>query len=220
MNTCVQSNVCLVGIALGAIVTSAVQGQTVELKSAHLSVLEGAERDRFLAAHNAARKAVEVDPVRWSDEVSKVALDSLEQQKEQLIEAAKEGWDEKQVPLPAHRADTKHGENVAGWVGSGQQPTELAVTYWLREKAAFDKLNKDSDYRVGDEEGQTEVDDNGQERPVIVGHYTAIVWRATRHIGAARLEFTLADERGDARRYVAIICNYSPPGNRHGDKPY
>jgi hypothetical protein len=73
---------------------------------------------------------------------------------------------------------------------------------------------------VGDEEGKTEKDALGNERPIIVGHYTAIVWRATTHIGAAKLSFELMDEQGKKRSYEAIVCNYNPPGNRQGEKPY
>ena len=75
----------------------------------------------------------------------------------------------------------------------------------MREKAAFEKLNASAPYRVGDEGGKTETDSTGQERPIIVGHYTAIVWRATTHIAAARLEFELADDQGNARTYSAIV---------------
>jgi pathogenesis-related protein 1 len=209
--------ICLLWL-VGA--SSGVVAETVEVKSVRLGVLEGAEKERFLAAHNDARKMVEVDPVHWSDELGKYAFESLEQQKEALIDGAKEGWDKRQVALPKHRAETKYGENVAGWAGSGVQTAERAVHLWLSEKAAFEKLNADGSYRVGDEAGKTEPDSQGQERPVIVGHYTAIVWRTTEQIGAAKLEFELADEQGNARRYVAIVCNYSPPGNWRGEKPY
>src|SRR4051794_21175255 len=122
----------------------------VELKSSRLTVLTGEEREQFLAAHNAARSKVGVEPVDWSDEISKQALQSLQQQKDALIDAAKEGWTEGLAVLPKHRTDTDYGENVAGWVGGRSKPAELAVELWLREKDAFDKLNAGGPYRVGD----------------------------------------------------------------------
>jgi len=173
-----------------------------------------------LAAHNVARRAVEVDPVSWSDEVSKVALESLEQQKEALIGGAQEGWTKRQIALPRHRTGGKFGENVAGWAGSRAKTAEWAVDLWLREKAAFDKLNGSAPYRVGDEEGKSEIDSTGRERSVVVNHYTAIVWRGTKQIGAAKLDFELVDAQGNVRSYAVIICNYNPPGNRRGEKPY
>jgi len=215
----VPLNNWLIGLVIAAVATYEVHAQTIELKSSQLRFLEGTERERFLAAHNAARNAVGVDPVGWSDELGTYAVQSLEQQKDALIEEAKEGWAEGRVALPNHRADAKYGENVAAWAGTKVKPAEFAVELWLREKSAFEKLNENGLYRVGDEEGKAEIDDKGQERPIVVGHYTSIVWRATKKIGAAKFAFELTDGC-TSRTYVAIICNCNPPGNRRGEKPY
>ena len=196
------------------------KSQTIELRSVMVSALNGPERERFLARHNVARQKVGVDPVEWSDELSKYALESITQQKDALIGAAKEGWAKGLAVMPKHRVDDSYGENVAGWVGGRSQSAELAVNLWLGEKATFDKLNAIAPYRVGDAESKSETDATGKERPIVVGHYTAIVWRATKQIGAAKLSFDLIDGQGNVRSYVAIICNYSPPGNRRGEKPY
>src|SRR5439155_26764384 len=107
--------------------TTEAYSPTVELNALDLSVLTGAERERFLAAHNDARRAVGVDPVDWSDELSNDALVSLEQQKEALLDAAKEGWAKGEAVLPRHRADSSYGENVAGWVGTRPQSADRAV---------------------------------------------------------------------------------------------
>jgi pathogenesis-related protein 1 len=207
-------------LSLATIAPQASPAQPVTLKSVELRVLEGAERQRFLAAHNKARTEVGVDSVNWSDDLGLYALDSLKQQQDKLIDAAKEGWTTWRIALPAHRADLEFGENIAGWVGKTGASAERAVQMWLREKTAFDKLNANAAYRVGDEEGRSAIDDQGRERPIIVGHYTAIVWRATQQIGAAKLLFELVDDRGETRTYTAVICNYAPPGNRRGEQPY
>jgi hypothetical protein len=161
-----------------------------------------------------------VAAVAWSSDLSEEALESLRKQRDALVAAAKDGWKDGLVVLPGHSADTVNGENIAGWVGRRSHSAEYAVELWLREKTAFDKLNENGTYRVGDEEGQAETDELGKERPIVVGHYTAIVWKATRQIGAAKLSFDLADEKGTLRRYEAIVCHYSPAGNRRGEKPY
>ncbi|CAI9765746.1 unnamed protein product [Fraxinus pennsylvanica] len=44
------------------------------------------------------------------------------------------------------------------------------------------------------------------------GHYTQIVWKNTRRIGCARL----VCDTGDA----FMTCNYYPPGNYIGERPY
>jgi cell wall-associated NlpC family hydrolase len=205
-------------LLMTAVLAPGLWAQSIELKSAQLANLEGKERERFVAAHNTARKAVGVAPVEWSNELAKPAALALEQQKESLIQAAKERWSEGGVALPRHTPDAKYGENIAGWAGSTVRPAEFAVDLWLSEKAAFDKLNVDHSYRTGDEEGKSEIDPQGRERPIVVGHYTAVIWRATKQIGAAQLQFELTDGC-TTRSYFAIICNYDPPGNRRGEKP-
>jgi pathogenesis-related protein 1 len=205
-------------VALG--IVNQANSQTIELRSVELSVLKGAERERFLAAHNVARKEVGVDPVQWSDELSNMALKSLAQQKEALIDQAKTEWSKERAVIPKHRPDSNVGENVAGWVGKRSTSAELAIAFWLKEKAAFDRLNSTEPYRVGDEKDKVEIDAKGGERPIVVGHYTAIVWRTTRFIGAAKLSFVLVDDEGHLRNYAAIVCNYSPVGNRLGEAPY
>ncbi|KAJ6759314.1 hypothetical protein OIU74_025899 [Salix koriyanagi] len=45
------------------------------------------------------------------------------------------------------------------------------------------------------------------------GHYTQIVWRETKRIGCARVDCF-------GGRGVFMTCNYDPPGNYIGEKPY
>lgn len=45
------------------------------------------------------------------------------------------------------------------------------------------------------------------------GHYTQMIWRATREIGCA------VAKRKDIPGYIAL-CRYSPSGNTIGEKPY
>lgn len=215
-----RANLNTILVLVAGAIPSVATGQMVELLDVRLNQLEGAQREQFLAAHNVARKEVMVAPVGWSNELSKHAHESLELQKDALIDAAKQGWTKRQMALPEHRRESQYGENLAAWAGTKAPPAEWAVGRWLKEKQTFDKLDAKSPYRVGDEEGQSEVDDAGQEQPLVVGHYTAIVWRATTEIGAAKLEFTLSDGKGDRRTYVAIVCAYNPPGNRRGERPY
>jgi len=224
------------GMGIAAGLVDARGEEKVEARGTKLSVLQGAERERFLAAHNAARNAVGVEAVTWSEEVAAYALEGLVEQQETLIKEAKDGWKEGGIALPEHRKDLKHGENIAAWMGSGNlQGAERAVEMWLREKAAFDRLNAVKPYRVGDEKvpetkapdakapdgkEQPEGKEKEKKEPIVVGHYTQIVWRETKQIGAAKLSFELVDEKGIARSFVGIVCNYHPPGNRTGEKPF
>lgn len=199
-------------------VPNATATEPPRLLAASAVVLQGPERDRFVAAHTAARKPLAVDPLTWSDALAAEALESLQQQQETLIRAAQDGWATGQIPLPTHRTDHKYGENIAAWAGSSRPPAERAVALWLREKSVFNLLNSLGSYRVGDELPSIAAPEK-EHQPLIVGHYTQLIWRSTRQLGAAQLTFDLADDHA-TRHYVAIICNYDPPGNRYGERPY
>ena len=43
------------------------------------------------------------------------------------------------------------------------------------------------------------------------GHYTQLVWKNTSQIGCAKAE---------CRGNIIVVCNYDPPGNVMGQKPY
>jgi len=189
------------------------------VSNSNATILQGAERERFVAAHNAARKAVAVDPLTWSDDLAAESLQALQQQRETIIREARDGWAAGRIPLPAHRTDHQYGENIAAWAGSSRQPAEHAVALWLREKPVFNLLNALGSYHVGDELPPIAASDKDPSPPLIVGHYTQLIWRSTHRLGAAQLSFDLADDHA-TRHYVAIICSYDPPGNRLGEEPY
>jgi uncharacterized protein YkwD len=44
-----------------------------------------------------------------------------------------------------------------------------------------------------------------------VGHYTQMVWRNTRQVGCAKVS---------CQGRIIIVCNYDPPGNVIGQRPY
>jgi pathogenesis-related protein 1 len=43
------------------------------------------------------------------------------------------------------------------------------------------------------------------------GHYTQVVWKDTTHVGCAKAE---------CKGNMLVVCNYDPPGNVLGQKPY
>lgn len=87
-----------------------------------------------------------------------------------------------------------YGENIFWGSGNGWTPSQ-AVAAWVAEKKWY---NYWSNSCSGNQE---------------CGHYTQIVWRKTRRIGCARV--TCFGGRG-----VFMTCNYDPPGNYIGEKPY
>jgi uncharacterized protein YkwD len=48
------------------------------------------------------------------------------------------------------------------------------------------------------------------------GHYTQMVWKGTTKIGAG----SAVVQQGRFKGLVVVVCNYDPPGNIIGEKPY
>ena len=60
------------------------------------------------------------------------------------------------------------------------------VAMWVDEKRDYDKLNSDKldsvkPFVIGDENGKLDE----QQQPIVIGHYTQIIWHSTKHVGAA-----------------------------------
>jgi pathogenesis-related protein 1 len=86
----------------------------------------------------------------------------------------------------------QYGENL--FIGTvGHYGTADAVRAWASEK---------SSYRGG------AIHASGFAR---IGHYTQMVWRETRKIGCATAV---------CRNNLIVVCNYDPPGNFVGQRPY
>ncbi|XP_010448371.1 PREDICTED: pathogenesis-related protein PR-1-like [Camelina sativa] len=115
-------------------------------------------------------------------------------------------WDEKIASYAAWWANQRrydcsmthstgpYGENLFWGSGSDFTPT-FAVESWTVEAQSYNHMT------------------NSCEGSGMCGHYTQIVWRETRLLGCARV----VCENGAG---VFITCNYDPPGNYVGEKPY
>ncbi|MCS6813066.1 MAG: pathogenesis-related family 1 protein [Cyanobacteria bacterium] len=89
-----------------------------------------------------------------------------------------------------HRRDSPYGENLFWGQGRRWSPTEV-VNDWGSEV-------KDYDYATNSCRG-------------VCGHYTQVVWRDTTEVGCG------VARSGNQEIWV---CNYNPPGNYLGRKPY
>jgi pathogenesis-related protein 1 len=145
----------------------------------------------MLAAHNEARATARPAP--------KPPLPSLQWS----AEAAKvaEAW--------AARCTFEHnaergafGENLAA-ATPGAWKTADVVKDWAGEAAHY------------------ELGRNACARGKVCGHYTQLVWRNTTHVGCAKRTCTKNSPFGkDFPTWDFWVCNYSPPGNVMGQKPY
>jgi pathogenesis-related protein 1 len=96
-----------------------------------------------------------------------------------------------------HRPDTgewrqEHGENL--FMGTaGYYGVADAVGAWVSEKKYY--------------KGGTLTSGNWHAS----GHYTQVVWKDTMHLGCAKIA---------CKGNIIVVCNYDPPGNFLGQKPY
>ena len=89
-----------------------------------------------------------------------------------------------------HNPKTPHGENLYEITGAQALPDEV-VRAWASEA-------RDYDYRSNRCKGTC-------------GHYTQIVWRDTKEVGCGAA--------GGIKRQI-WVCEYDPPGNVIGQRPY
>ncbi|PRQ22202.1 hypothetical protein RchiOBHm_Chr6g0247681 [Rosa chinensis] len=85
-----------------------------------------------------------------------------------------------------------YGENLAK--STGDLSGTSAVNLWVREKAYYD------------------YNPNTCASGKVCGHYTQVVWRNSVRVGCAKVR---CNNGG-----TFIGCNYDPPGNYVGQKPY
>jgi uncharacterized protein YkwD len=91
-----------------------------------------------------------------------------------------------------HPQDEIYGENLV-WSSRRSLSPEQVVAVWGAESANYDYTG------------------NQCARNEVCGHYTQVVWRITTTVGCASARC----DKGEV-----WVCNYDPPGNWVGEKPY
>ncbi|KAB1208617.1 Basic form of pathogenesis-related protein 1 [Morella rubra] len=84
-----------------------------------------------------------------------------------------------------------YSENIAGGIAS--TTAVEGVNLWVEEKKFYDYKSNSC---VGGE----------------CRHYTQVIWRDTKYVGCARVYCKTGG--------IFIICDYDPPGNNDGERPY
>jgi pathogenesis-related protein 1 len=92
----------------------------------------------------------------------------------------------------------KYGENL--YAGTAEPKGASVVDSWASEVA-------DYDYASGKCSG-------------VCGHYTQVVWRNSTELGCGYAKCTTGSPFGSSKTWYNWVCQYNPPGNYVGQKPY
>ncbi|HWU54254.1 MAG TPA: CAP domain-containing protein [Rhizomicrobium sp.] len=140
---------------------------------------------RILAAHNRERENLGLEPLSWNPALAQ----SAQRWADHLAQTGRFEH------APENHA-APEGENL--WAGTrGYYSPEAMVNAWIREKRFF---------RPGafpDNSTTGKVED--------IGHYTQVVWRATRQVGCAEAASASED---------ILVCRYAEAGNYRGEQPF
>ncbi|KAL0387127.1 UNVERIFIED_CONTAM: Pathogenesis-related protein 1A [Sesamum radiatum] len=112
--------------------------------------------------------------------------------KESLVAYAQDYAKQRSGDCAMKHSEGPYGENLAK--GSWDVNAKEAVQMWLDEKKFYDE---GSNSCTGGE---------------MCGHYTQVVWKDSTHVGCARTKCS--------NGWTFVTCNYDPPGNYVGERPY
>jgi pathogenesis-related protein 1 len=150
----------------------------------------------FVPAHNTVRSRHRLPPLKWSPQLANYAQQWADQLRK------RNNCRMKHRPHTGRFAQ-QYGENLL-WVGPTRWSDGRVELYRMSPEMITDVwADERRDYRYRS---------NSCKRGKICGHYTQVVWRDTQEIGCAK-----AVCRDQSQLWV---CNYNPPGNYRGKKPY
>jgi len=145
----------------------------------------------WLAPMNAARAAVGVKPLAWDPIAAQVADDYAHMCNFEHNPNAAQDY----AQLGGGSGGL--GENIAA--GTTPESPTTAVADWLSEKGSYDYATNTC--------------------ASICGHYTQIVWAASTGVGCAHVTCNTNSPFGGGE-WDFSVCDFSPPGNFVGQKPY
>jgi pathogenesis-related protein 1 len=147
-------------------------------------------------AHNEVRAALNIPGLVWSDNIAAVAEDWA------IHLANSNGC--KMMHRPKQGKDSRHfGENIY-WA---------SATMWSDGKREVQEISPDAvvDSWVSEVE-EYDYSRNRCQNGKVCGHYTQVVWKASARLGCG---MAVCGDKGQV-----WVCNYDPPGNYVGRRPY
>jgi uncharacterized protein YkwD len=140
---------------------------------------------RILAVHNRERQDLGLQPLSWNSALAQ----SAQRWADHLAQSGR-------FEHAPENHGAPEGENL--WAGTrGYYTPEAMVGAWIREKRFF---------RSG-----LFPDNSVTGRVEDIGHYTQVVWRATREVGCAEAASAAED---------ILVCRYAEAGNYRGEPPF
>jgi hypothetical protein len=156
------------------------------LEPATGSAFTAADAESFVGYHNKLRNGVGVESLEWSPAIAAYA--------------------QKWADRLAAKGDLEHRPINGEWA-----------------RIYGENLAIDRSIIACAEAWHSEVKDYPSVKPIpsdfstfTAGHYTQMVWRKTKRIGAG----VAVVKAGRFKGMTLVVCNYDPPGNMVGDKPY
>jgi pathogenesis-related protein 1 len=153
----------------------------------------GLNADEMIAVHNRWRKSVGSPPLTYSVQLAKSAQVWANHLKQS-----------NRCKMQHSKPDGDYGENLywasaIEWSSGRREPQTVSpkevVDSWAKERADYNhKANSCSKGRM-------------------CGHYTQVVWKSTHTVGCAVAVCEDSHEQ-------VWVCQYQPPGNWVGQKPY
>jgi pathogenesis-related protein 1 len=160
------------------------------------AALEPAAMQGMLATHNQVRASVGVPPLQWSGQMAAYA----QQWAEHL--AVNNGC-KMQHRSHANANPLQAGENLYWASPLRWSDGRIEVQAISPAQVAQDWASERNDYNYVS---------NTCRPGAQCGHYTQMVWRSTTEVGCG---MTVCPDKGQL-----WVCNYNPPGNWVGEKPY
>ncbi|RTZ67452.1 MAG: SCP-like extracellular [Aquificaceae bacterium] len=160
----------------------------------------GAEPVKFrgtLASHNSVRAQLGLVPLRWSNKLARYAQQWANHQ------AQTQNCAMQHRPHQAGPFQQVHGENLF-WA---------SPKHWSDGKTELQEISIGEVVKAwADEVVDYDYNSNSCREGEQCGHYTQIVWHETRAVGCA---IAVCPDQSQL-----WVCNYDPPGNYIGEKPY
>jgi uncharacterized protein YkwD len=158
---------------------------------------------RFLDEHNAIRRLYGLSDLTWDDGLAIYA----------------QRWAE--YLKANNRCKMKHRSHLG--MREGRQYGENLAYNWISTPIAAGKFVRSPEGVViswSDECKDYDYTDNSCKPNEQCGHYTQVIWKTTRRVGCGMVICDGAENDRGVGRVELWVCNYDPPGNWVGLRPY